>query len=211
MEDFKWDTSASSFSISSLPWGSVWTMSIQTLTKWDRHTLSALLLMGSCILHGVTAPNLSPRHAAGKPTNCNMCCACEFLLLMPQIISHILGGTCWMKCKHSILAELLIVWLSHCCCQFHCWHRSLMHPDCIPTCDRVGHQGTWQANLENVFLFCRLLFIFGYCGADGGTLMLFKCIVLFCSVQHYMWRIWNWIYYLITDTVFVLVEIRDRE
>lgn len=46
-------------SISTLPWGSVWSVSIQTLTKRDRHTLSALLLTGSCILHGVTAPKSS--------------------------------------------------------------------------------------------------------------------------------------------------------
>lgn len=175
-------------SISTLPWGSVWSVSIQTLTKRDRHTLSALLLMGSCILHGVTTPNPAPRHVAGKPTNCNMCCTCEFLLRTPQIISHLLEGTCWMKCKPYILAELLIVWLSHCYCQYHCWHWSLVHPDCIPTCDRAGHQGTWRANLENVFYFalccsCVWLLWSWWCHTDSFQVHpFFFYFVLFCTV-----------------------------
>lgn len=98
--------------LSTLPWGSVWTVSIQTLTNQDRHTLSTLLLMGSCILRGVTTTNPAPGHAAGKPTHCNTCCTCEFVLLMPHIISHILEGTCWRKCKHYTLVELLTLELS---------------------------------------------------------------------------------------------------
>lgn len=188
-------------------------MSIQTLTKQDTHTLSALLLMGSCILRGVTAPNPHTRPAAGKPTNCNMHCTCEFLLLTPQIISHILEGTFWMKCKHYTWAELLTVWLSHCFCQYHCWHWSSMYPDYIPTCDRAGHQRTWEANLGNVFYFCCLLFNFfwllwSWWYADSLQVHIF---FLFCSILHCMWHIWNLVYYLSTDTVFVLVESRDRE
>lgn len=86
-------------SISTLPWGYVWTVSIQTLTEWDRRTPSALLLMESWILHGVTAPSPAPRHAVGRPTNCSKCCACEFLPLTPRISRHILGVTSSMKCK----------------------------------------------------------------------------------------------------------------
>lgn len=167
--------------------------------------------MGSCIVHGVTAPNPAPRHAAGKPTNCNMCCTCEFLLLTPRIISHKLGGICWMKCKHYILAELLTVWLSHCCCQYNCWHWSLVHPDCIPTCYLAGHQGTWQANLENVFYFAVCCSFLATVELVVASWHFSSASFYFFSVQYCMWHIWNWIYYLITDTVFVLVEIRDRE
>lgn len=60
-----------------------------------------------------------------------------------------------------------------------------MRPDCEPTCDRAGHQGTFRKGV----LFCSLLFIFGYCGAGGVTLILFRAsfgffIFLFCTVQY---------------------------
>lgn len=173
-------------SISSLPWGSVWTVSIQTLNKQETNTVSSSV-DGDLY---PTWPNPAPRLAARKPTNCNIGCICEFVLLLPQIISHILEGTCWMKCKH-ILAELLIVWLCHCYCQYQCWHGSLVCPDCISTCGHAGNQGAWQVHLENVFSW--------WWPADTFQV---HCYIWFST----MCNIWNWISSFITEIVFVLVE-----
>lgn len=198
-------------SISTLPWGSVWTVSIQTLTKRDRHSLSALLLTGGWILHGVTAPNPAPRHAAGMAHKLQHVL---YLWVSPANAADHQPYT-WGH-LFSEMWTLYFSWASYYVVIPSLLSISLLTPELSASWLHTYLWSCWssrdmKSKFRKCVLFCRLLFIYGYCGADVGTLTLFKCIVLFCSVLHCMWHIWNWIYCLITDTVFVLVESRDRE
>lgn len=123
-------------SISALPWGSVWTGSIYELwlSETDTHYQ---LFCWSCIHHGVIK-------------SCSEACGRKAHRLQQCVVSpssrHHRPSTIHLRVPAewnvNIIFWLLIVRLSHCCCQCHCLRWSLVHPDCIPTCGRAGNQGT---------------------------------------------------------------------
>lgn len=88
MEDSKWDMSASYCPYLLCLEGMVNCVNTDfNQVRWA-YTISSSV-DGELDLHGVTAPTPAPRHAAGKPTNCNICCTCEFLAANHQ--PHIWG------------------------------------------------------------------------------------------------------------------------
>lgn len=125
--------------------------------------------------------------------------------------SHILEGTSSMKYIHIFSWASYCIFFFHCYCHevigHHCWYRSVVHPGCIPTCDHTGHQGDMRSKFTKCVLFSL---------SDVNFWLLWKrwwCTALFCFVLflYCIWHIWNWVNYLITVTVFVLDESRDRE
>lgn len=87
-----------------------------------------------------------------KSTNCNISCTCEFL---PLTATYLRVPLQWNV--NIFLAELLIVFFSHCYCHgiidHHCWYCSAVHPRCtvyLPAVTLVV-KGTWEANLQNLF------------------------------------------------------------